>query len=231
MASRGSYISADNCLLIPGSPCCACLQFKLRANAANVVWWHHTHCTRRSRWSLGGPHQRTSTARRSPRDGRWGSPSWSLSAFQPAEEWKLKLIQGWSRWKTHTFCSDGCCFQFLHRFSFVAWIGSGGVGEHRVCPWLSFLSELQNVLTTNHPADLHKTPSSFSSAFKLLITRAGHICQAAERSECILILKHFPQVNIIALVSSRKQADYQISNFRGDPKQQFRCPCCSAGSM
>lgn len=197
----------DNCLFIPGSPRCACLQFKLWANAVNAVRWHHTHCTRRSRWSPGGPRQRTSTARRSPRDGKWGSPSWPLSAFQPAEEWKPKLIRGWSWWKAGRciFCLGSYCFHFLLGFSFVVvWVGFGGFEEHRgsCSSCLSVKSELQNVLITNHPAGLHKTVSSFSSIFKPLTARARRVCQAAEHTGCILLLKYFPQVNFTAVVPS-----------------------------
>lgn len=193
-----------------------------------MVRWHRTHCTRRSRWSLGGPRQRTSTSRRSPHGGKWGSPSWPLSAFHPAEERKPKLIQGWSWWKACTVCLDSCCFHFLLGFSFVVvWVGFGGVGERRgsCCPWLSAVSQLQNVLITNCPADLHRTVSSFSNILKPLVARAGWVCQGAEHSGCILLLKQFPSVNVDAVVTGKKQADYQVSNFRCDPMQQFRCLC------
>lgn len=53
------------------------------AAALRGTAWPGTHCTRRSRWSRIGPRRRTSTARRSPHDGKWVSVSQPLPECLP----------------------------------------------------------------------------------------------------------------------------------------------------
>lgn len=93
MRTKKKKINKDNCLHL-WEPFLCLFAIQSWVSAVDMVRWHCTHCTRRSRWSLGGPRQRTSTSRRSPHGGKWGSPSWPLSAFQPVEEWKPQADTG-----------------------------------------------------------------------------------------------------------------------------------------